>query len=627
MYSPSPSVERAPTRGWLLRETLAELDRELVVLAQGTAALRLGVGDALVEIGARGGTVELGFSSLEAYAKERCEQSGRWARDSRALARRLRERPAMRAALLAGQLSWSMAELLSRHGEVGHEQQLLDEAQGKTVRQMRERFRQQAEEDGGPSAPGDTVDEPEPLVTLTVTMTTEEAWAFECTKMLVQAMGAQRDNDVVDSLLAEGMTTLLGAVPDGAHELEQSLDCAPFADAEQVETHRKWQQQLSSWRDEAEARCEPRIPKRDAAPAEIAGLVVAPEELPSDPVALDRIIVELSQRLLRRDLELGDGLRRLCDGNGWRRLGYASFGQYARERLGVSLSSAKARMTLSRRALALEPLREAVDQAVVGFEAAMLVGRVATTNTVKAWLSRARERTIKHLGEEVATAEIIARTTGRGDPPPPDAQTLTAMMALESRVLSGRAFVVPASDAAHRPRHGLERAPTRNDSDEGQMSVTPDADVPRPRRGAGKVTLRWRVTEDVARAWHALAKLHRRSHLGGTMVELLCVTMWRSWKHTLGPDVAYGDLYANERYRCSSPVCCSRNQTPHHIVFRSKGGDDDPDNLTAPCACCHLEGIHGGSIQAQGPASELRWRFGREPILEVAGRQRRRLVG
>jgi hypothetical protein len=110
-------------------------------------------------------------------------------------------------------------------------------------------------------------------------------------------------------------------------------------------------------------------------------------------------------------------------------------------------------------------------------------------------------------------------------------------------------------------------------------------------------------------------------------MELLCVTLWRTWKHTLGTDVAYGDLYARERYRCSSPVCFSRNQTPHHVVFRSQGGDDDPENLTAPCACCHLEGIHGGTIQARGPASDLRWTLGGRPILEVQGRERSQLPG
>jgi hypothetical protein len=57
----------------------------------------------------------------------------------------------------------------------------------------------------------------------------------------------------------------------------------------------------------------------------------------------------------------------------------------------------------------------------------------------------------------------------------------------------------------------------------------------------------------------------------------------------------------------------------------TQGGDDAPDNLTAPCVDCHLDGIHGGAIDARGPASELRWTLGREPIVEVVGRQRRQL--
>src|SRR3970040_1380449 len=65
------------------------LDAELVRLGRGVAALRLGVGTALEALSASGGHHELGFSSLEAYARERCERTGRWAADTRALARRV----------------------------------------------------------------------------------------------------------------------------------------------------------------------------------------------------------------------------------------------------------------------------------------------------------------------------------------------------------------------------------------------------------------------------------------------------------------------------------------------------------------------------------------------------------
>jgi hypothetical protein len=59
---------------------VARLDSELVGLARGASAVRLAVGAALDTLASSGGYHELGFSSLEAYARERCERTGRWAR-------------------------------------------------------------------------------------------------------------------------------------------------------------------------------------------------------------------------------------------------------------------------------------------------------------------------------------------------------------------------------------------------------------------------------------------------------------------------------------------------------------------------------------------------------------------
>src|SRR5688572_25332048 len=91
------------------------LDAELVRLARGASALRLAVGEALDALSSSGGHHELGFSSLEAYARERCERSGRWAADTRWLARKLQSLPRTREALRAGTIGWSTAELLARH--------------------------------------------------------------------------------------------------------------------------------------------------------------------------------------------------------------------------------------------------------------------------------------------------------------------------------------------------------------------------------------------------------------------------------------------------------------------------------------------------------------------------------
>src|SRR3954470_24542948 len=92
---------------------LERLDETLASLAGRETSLRLRLGQ-LLEVVGRGAVFELGFSSLGAYAVERCERSVRWAEAARCLARRLEELPQLRRAMALAKVSWSMGELLAR---------------------------------------------------------------------------------------------------------------------------------------------------------------------------------------------------------------------------------------------------------------------------------------------------------------------------------------------------------------------------------------------------------------------------------------------------------------------------------------------------------------------------------
>jgi hypothetical protein len=118
-------ADRAPTdwtdaqpfarfAAWGAGGELERVDRELSLSAREDAALRLRLGQVLEALGRSGGCAALGFSSLSAYALERCERSARWVEAARCLARRLEALPRLRAAVAAGQISWSMGELLAR---------------------------------------------------------------------------------------------------------------------------------------------------------------------------------------------------------------------------------------------------------------------------------------------------------------------------------------------------------------------------------------------------------------------------------------------------------------------------------------------------------------------------------
>jgi hypothetical protein len=63
--------------------------------------------------------------------------------------------------------------------------------------------------------------------------------------------------------------------------------------------------------------------------------------------------------------------------------------------------------------------------------------------------------------------------------------------------------------------------------------------------------------------------------------------------------------------RCQVPGCSRRAVHAHHIVLRSRGGSDGPENRVALCACHHLRGIHGGYIRVSGIAPDrLVWEVG-----------------
>src|SRR5690606_38199284 len=93
---------------------MRQLDAEVARLARSAGRLRLVFGEALCVVAARSVQHELGFSSLGAYAQERCDVAVRWALDSQALARRLEQLPQLRQAVFSGEVGWSRAELLAR---------------------------------------------------------------------------------------------------------------------------------------------------------------------------------------------------------------------------------------------------------------------------------------------------------------------------------------------------------------------------------------------------------------------------------------------------------------------------------------------------------------------------------
>ena len=85
--------------------------------------------------------------------------------------------------------------------------------------------------------------------------------------------------------------------------------------------------------------------------------------------------------------------------------------------------------------------------------------------------------------------------------------------------------------------------------------------------------------------------------------------------------------FARDGWRCAVPACSSRrNPHDHHLLFRSRGGDNARADRITVCAWHHLRGIHQGRVRAWVTApADVTWevgvRPGRPPLLRLRGDQ------
>jgi hypothetical protein len=512
---------------------------------------------------------------------------------------------------------------------------------------------------GGGDAQGDGSGEGDEMCTLTCTVNQEDAWLYEATRTLLGQLGTHGSDAQCEALIAEGLGTLLAALPEGA------LDAERWEWTE--DGQRRWLDELERWRAEAEALCEANFSERllcsekldrhrgTITGAAVGGLASLEQAKRED---LDGHVRGLASALAGHERELSRLVLRFHQADGWRRLGYATETQYARERLGMSRSSLLAKRALALRLEKLPEVAAALGAGQIGVEAAVQLVRVATIDTEASWVERARQRTIKHLREEVAAAQVALRVSGESDCLPPEDAELAAFHELEQAVVSGRACQprpandsevaraiddargvsigrvgAPASEArrawlvmlgslAEWLERGLQSGPQRGLAHGIQTSAHHGR---MPRSSAGRVVLRWQVSRATHAAWRGLeAQARRWLPCGMSWLRFLCLSLWHAWRHLLGQKVAYGQIYIRDRYRCLSPVCNRRDVTPHHLKFRSAGGSDHPANIGSVCTWCHLCGIHGGRIRASGTAEHIHWELGAPgaPCLVVNGRQR-----
>jgi len=644
------------------------LDLRLAALGRGVGAMRLGIGEGLVRLEQVGGVRVLGFGTLESYAREALGRSGRWAAEVRALARRLEGLPVLREALVSGALGASKVELVARVATAETDAAWVERARAMTVRALRAELAAAriavTEEDERPARVTLTtnVDRVDAWAFERARLMLEAVGARRgdetiealLAEGLTELIAAHPGIDLPSSLTVdfEGEARSVRAEQAALREAEE----AALREAEEAarEAARGGDDALGTVADGA-AGHEPWRAWIEAPWPEGAAVPVAQ--------AIDVRQRALARELAWRDLELAAMALEADEEGLWRKLGYASSDHYCRERIGMAPATLASRVALARRVRQLPEIAGAVADGRIGYEAATLIARVAGPRTVRDWIDRAEARTVKLLREEVQAVELVARAEGVvvQNQGPPTTEALEAVRAIERGVIglvtglgdgpaetggpmsgreaggssgpmSGREAGRSAGPMSGReasesagPMSGREAGESAGPmsgreagENAGPISVGDDGESVGPMSvveggrvdsGLPMIALRLSMSEDTARFWRGLEGLHQQLDGGrGSFVAFLVASAMRAWSSAMSTQVAYGDVYVRDRWRCASPTCRSRNVTPHHVKFRSRGGGEERANLVSLCETCHLDLVHSGWLLVSGAAPDgLTW--------------------
>jgi len=133
LLRPPPPYERKA----VLRDAAALLiDPLLVRVARGHGALDVGIGERLALLADGDAALRLGYSGVGDYARERLGIAPRTAQDLARLARGLRERPLLRAAVRCGEVSARKAQVVLPVARGDAEAGWVARAQSETVRAL-----------------------------------------------------------------------------------------------------------------------------------------------------------------------------------------------------------------------------------------------------------------------------------------------------------------------------------------------------------------------------------------------------------------------------------------------------------------------------------------------------------
>lgn len=368
-------------------EVARAIDALLVRVARGQGALDLAMGARLGAI-AKAGPLRLGYSSIGDYACERHGIPSSTAEKMARLAQNLCERSLLRAAVWEGAVTTRKAEVVLRAARGDDEAAWVARARDETVRALKETIPETEEE----------AHEDERWVRLRVNVPAPLRPALdEAVELAGEIVGARAPKwRRFEALCQQVIGTFGDPTAEGA--ADDSPESAVNADHGGGALEEFLEKESARW----SALGEP-------APISVPGPSLLDD---TDLWRLDEEMRELNAMRCGWDELLGRLALLAHATRTWELLGFASFGHYCAERLGLRLRAVQQRIALERRLQELASLREALRSKRVSYEKARLIARHADAASVGRWIELAERVTGVELRDRLGhdeEAQMCAR--------------------------------------------------------------------------------------------------------------------------------------------------------------------------------------------------------------------------
>ncbi|RMG48818.1 MAG: HNH endonuclease [Acidobacteria bacterium] len=349
-----------------------------------------------------------------------------------------------------------------------------------------------------------------------------------------------------------------------------------------------------------------------------------------DPVAAADALEGLLDVEERAQRIFGVLLQEMADQWGFLQLGFRNIEEYAEKRLGMSGAAVRERVFLERRLVWHPHWRQAYWEGRIGAQKLLVLVRGLRDEPLdeaseRAWLELAEQVTCRRLQDEIRAVRRerwLSRGPRRVPLPGDDARwqrsqrrgygtTLDHVWeAAETLVHDG----FPAAMLTLRLPRDLARS---------FLSVLSRIE-PRREWIARLEELRRAAEPEAGDPWTFSAPWADRSFSWRLLYLLLGYA--EQWDRAPdGSRRAEQEIYERDGWRCQSPGCTSRrNLEAHHVVYRSRGGDDAPENLVTLCRFHHQRGEHGDLLRVRGAAPlEVVFTLGRDGIGGIFRNDRR----